>query len=339
MKNGIFVRKFGCIMKGKIACLLLLVVCSCAKLGEDVEWDAPVQRNQIRYVLADDSEFLPNVGYWRQMGMPVESVAYDGRMGLVTFGDNIVEIPDVNLFGRDFAVVELPEGVKRIGGGTFKNSSIVQINLPESLEEIGTEAFKSCRLLEKISVPDNVANIGVYAFPECVALTEVEFPASLVAVEEGVFLGCTSLRRINIPESVKVLGMSAFRGCVNLVEVSLGSVTELGFAVFDCCSRIRTLIVPDSVEKIDGMAFYSCPLLTDVTIGRGIKEIGVNAFGDCRYLSGVTILASEPPLLDENAFLYSQIAGVLKIYVPAESVDLYKTSESFSPFADCIEAM
>ena len=63
--------------------------------------------------------------------------------------------------------VSLPEGLTKIGDGTFENCSALRsIRLPSTLNEIGDEAFKGCTKLVSIIIPENVETIGKRAFPE-----------------------------------------------------------------------------------------------------------------------------------------------------------------------------
>jgi hypothetical protein len=89
------------------------------------------------------------------------------------------------------------------------------------------------------------------------------------------------------------------------------------------------------VTSIGDRVFRSCSNLTDVTIGSGVTSIGVMAFTFCSSLASVTVNATTPPTLGGSAF--DGTAAALKIYVPAESVDAYKTA--WSAYADKIEAI
>jgi hypothetical protein len=58
------------------------------------------------------------------------------------------------------------------------------------------------------------------------------------------------------------------------------------------------------------------------------------AFAVCGSLISVTINATTPPTLGENVFWASSIQT---IYVPAESVDAYKSADKWSSYADLIQ--
>ncbi len=317
-----------------MAVLGLMSLSSCSKWDEGSRWEGPVGANQIRFVLSEDCQVLPDAGYFGKVGLKVTDLEFNGREGLVTFAEDVVEIPDGKLFGPDFVEVELPEGLKSIGDSVFIYSSITHIDLPESLEYIGDEALSRTRLVE-IDIPDNVKKIGEAAFVFCRNLVSVELPESLYKIEKETFSCCDALLRIEIPESVKVVGKGAFSTCSSLMTVSLGSVVEIEPQAFMMCSRL-TLEIPDSVEKIGRFAFACCCSIYAVSIGKGIREIEVAAFGDCRYLRDIYIMAPEPPVLGKDAFGLPENYDELYVYVPEDCVDKYRAAENFSELADRI---
>ena len=96
-------------------------------------------------------------------------------------------------------------------------------------------------------------------------------------------------------------------------------------------------IIGDDVVEIDGMAFYECPNLTSVKIGSGITYIGSEAFRLNDSLESVIIEATTPPTLGSSAF--ASYTNNYPIYVPAASVQTYKTATGWSTYATRIFAI
>ncbi|MBR4999319.1 MAG: leucine-rich repeat domain-containing protein, partial [Rikenellaceae bacterium] len=152
-----------------------------------------------------------------------------------------------------------------------------------------------------------VTQLADWTFDWCLNLTSVTLPEGLITIGEYAFNCCESLSSITIPGSVTSIGDSAFTGC------SLTSIT-----------------IPNGVTNIGAYAFYNCRSLINITLPESMTKIGDNAF--CRdsgygwrhmYLKAVT-----PPEIGEFD------RDLLKIYVPRESVEAYKSAEGWKNYAD-----
>ena len=112
-------------------------------------------------------------------------------------------------------------------------------------------------------------------------------------------------------------------------------VTTIGTSAFDKCTSLTSVTVPDGVTFIDNNAFSNCSALTEASIGAGILTIGHNVFNGCGSLESVTILATTPPTIGTNFVPQT----TLNIYVPAASVETYKTTGGWSHYASKIQAI
>ena len=97
-----------------------------------------------------------------------------------------------------------------------------------------------------------------------------------------------------------------------------------------------TFNIPSGTTKIGSYAFNHCSKLASVTIPNSVTSIGQSAFEYCSALTSVTIQATTPPSLGSYAF---EETNNCPIYVPAESVDAYKTATNWSSLADRIQAI
>ena len=93
----------------------------------------------------------------------------------------------------------------------------------------------------------------------------------------------------------------------------------------------------DGITTISGLAFYQCANLTSVDIPSSVTSIGAYAFNFCNRLESVTVEATTPPTLGYMAFDFT--SANLVIYVPAESVEAYKTASYWSNYASRIQAI
>ena len=210
--------------------------------------------------------------------------------------------------------VEIYDGVTSIGNEAFYNSKLTDITIPNSVTSIGPGAFWGCMSLTGITIPSSVAIIGAYAFHECSNLQSINIPDGIISIFEGVFFDCLSLTSITIPISVKEIGDYAFRHCSSLTGISLPYYLEkIGVAVFHECKSLKNITIQANVESIDGFAFAECP-----------------------HLTTITVRAITPPSLGTDAFTNS---GIQTIYVPASSVNAYKSADEWKNYASKIQAI
>ena len=73
-----------------------------------------------------------------------------------------------------------------------------------------------------------------------------------------------------------------------------------------------------------------------MVIGNSVTTIGGYAFLDCSKLTSITINAETPPTLNEPSF---DNTNNCPIYVPAGSVDVYKSASGWSEYASRIQAI
>ena len=191
----------------------------------------------------------------------------------------------------------------------------------EPLVKIEDMTFAERETLKSIIIPNNVTIIGLHAFQGCSNLTSVTIPNSVITIEYGAFGNCFSLSGVIIPDSVISIGENAFNGCLSLVDIN----------------------IPDSVTFLNHGLFCNCPTLINITIPESVTSIGQVVFQDCTSLEVVYCKPSTPP----SAYIYYEperglwnifenTAPNLKIYVPTESVESYKTAKKWKDYADCI---
>lgn len=114
-----------------------------------------------------------------------------------------------------------------------------------------------------------------------------------------------------------------------------GSVDKIGESAFYGSHTLSSIILPNSVIKIEDYAFSECRNLPTIIIPDSVTEIGIGAFFSCEILTSVYCKAITPPVLGGTIVFDSNGSG-RKIYVPAGSVDAYKTAEYWSEYADAI---
>ena len=126
------------------------------------------------------------------------------------------------------------------------------------------------------------------------------------------FMYCNTLTRLIIKNGVKRLSTEAFKDCANLTNVKIS----------------------DSVTAIWDFAFRNCGF-TSITIPNSVTSMGTRVFFYCSSLKTVIINATTPP--SNKGYIFQGSTAIEKIIVPTESLEAYKTAESWSDYAMLID--
>ena len=157
------------------------------------------------------------------------------------------------------------------------------------------------------------------------SFNELQYFTGLTTLKNNAFTRCTNLSSITLPSSITTLenGIMA-----QSIEESYGCFLSSG---------LTAITIPESVTSIGDIAFALCPNITSLTIPETIINIGEAAF----VITGLTTITanSKIPCSIQNS-TFGNCANLTNIYVPAESVDTYKTAEgwSWSEYVSIIKA-
>lgn len=117
------------------------------------------------------------------------------------------------------------------------------------------------------------------------------------------------------------------------------TITLVGQQAFRGWSNATSLTIPNSVEIIHPQAFQYWYVLPNLVIPESVTEIWEEAFADANSLTSITVLAQIPPdLKNVNAF-FSGSTVTKNFYVPAGSLNAYKTAQNWSAYASQIFAI
>lgn len=112
--------------------------------------------------------------------------------------------------------------------------------------------------------------------------------------------------------------------CLNSMRVRM---------VFFYCTNLSSLTLSEGLGSIGAAAFEACYGLTTVRIPRTVAALGSSAFMSCHDLTSIRIDAVVPP--EVGLYMYNDTKNG-PLYVPAESVDSYKSADGWKEYASRI---
>lgn len=207
--------------------------------------------------------------------------------------------------GND-SVINIPDGVKQIGPGVFKeHMGIIAVNIPDTVEIICEEAFMNCRNLKTVNGGRSLVKVKDRAFMNC-PLSQVVIPASM----QEVGLGAYAL--VNGTDTVVFEGSILPRLSMESSAMRLANQTYRTYAF----SNIRNAIIPDDVSDFEGT------VLEEGTYGYNGIIVTQSGTQTADYRSGVLKEEGSGVILDldssnikdtDNAM--AAIAGNSDVYV------------------------
>ena len=152
--------------------------------------------------------------------------------------------------------------IKEIGAGAFADCGLQGISIPKKVEKIAKEAFRNCKVLEKIEVSEFTTSIDPEAFKYCDKLEDIK-----VSKDNKVYSS--------------VDGYLLSKDKKTLILFPPGKAND------------KFTLLPPSIEKIGDNSFLDCKKLTNVTIPNKVTSIGKRAFGLCTNLRTITFLCDK----------------------------------------------
>ena len=140
---------------------------------------------------------------------------------------------------------------------------------------------------------------------------------------------------ITFDGEVASIGAYAFYDDTRLKSITIpNSVTSIVVYAFTYCSSLEQVTLSENLVDIGLYAFGGCESLTEITIPEQVTSIGEEAFYYCTNLSKVYCTPTVPP--KGGARMFSSISTDGQLYVPAASLESYKTAEFWSDYASYI---
>lgn len=115
--------------------------------------------------------------------------------------------------------------------------------------------------------------------------------------------------------------------------IVLPTVSIIDEECFRPAWNLSAVTIPDTLTEVRERAFYETKIRT-ITLPSGMTSIGDSAFEGCTALTGVTIKATTPPTLGEDAFRNTNDCPIL---VPCDHIVDYQSDYDWYPYGGRID--
>lgn len=217
---------------------------------------------------------------------------------------------------------------------SFNDSSIIETGTCDSSTFVRSD-IRTPSALTYSQIGSCVTSIGNGAFSGCSNLEGVMLPSGLLSIGDDAFNECYSAAWLSIPSTVTSIGSRAFRYCIPMGSAVLpNGLTSLGSNAFERCSNFATINIPKTLTYIPSGCFTYNHGLSKIDLHDGITSIGNQAFYHCYGLNYVICRSIVPPTMGNSVF--DQCPLLQYIFVPAQSIDVYKAASGWSTYSNKI---
>jgi len=217
----------------------------------------------------------------------------------LNIGDNVEIIPGYLCEESNIRELVIPEGVKKIGYGAFRDtfeSYLTSVTLPSTVEVIEGYAFYNAKNLKEFTIPESVTEFSANAINGCSGI-------------ETVYINAINCEFTDLTVASNKIEQSPFYDNYyfkNLKKIVLGDkVKQIPNNLLSCITREIECVIPETVKDIGDYAFYSYRKLTEFNFHEGLESIGEYSFANCVDLTSVE-LPETLKIIDNFAFLNCQ---------------------------------
>ena len=228
-------------------------------------------------------------------------------------------VKEVNLSGTRISSITIPNSVEKLD---LSNTPITNVNLPNGVKKVNLSGTR----ISSITIPNSVEKLDLSNTPT----TNVNLPNGVKEVN----LSGTRIPSICIPNSVEKLYLSG----TLITDIDLpNSIRDINLSN----TNISSITIPEGMEDLLRGSFSRCSNLRSITLPNSLKRISDDFLGYGTNNLEVLILKSVTPptiygYMPENTI---SIPTNTIIYVPVESVTLYKNAKGWRNHASNIQAM
>jgi hypothetical protein len=264
----------------------------------------------------------------------------------------------------------IPDSVLELDRSIFAHcDNLTTVIIGDSVTEIGSEVFYGCSSLQTITIGTSVTKIWQMIVDECNSLSVINCKATTPPVlNSGTFNQLPDAAKIYVPaeayyDYILAYGWKDYANQIvaydfesNCEVTPIVSVNEILYTstadqpaitptadAFNATISSHTFVngmgrikFNGDVTTIGDYAFNECSHLTKIIIPHTVTNISGSAFKDCTSLCEMDLRATTPPTIGLDIFYWC--SNIIKVYVPAESLEDYKTDDYWRSLSTVIFA-
>ncbi len=189
------------------------------------------------------------------------------------------------------------------------NATLVEAHIPDGVKSMnGNNSLIQCSALKRLFLPKGFTSITYFALQDTTALEHMNFPYSLTDISG---FGGANKKFVDDIELVNATNIGSLnigsKRVVNLGKILQNSGTEIRD-----CPNLEYLVVPYTVTQINGWNYAQNPLL-NIIIFHNVTPASFNTSA----------------IIDTGASL--------RLYVPSESFEEYKTTSGWAEYTDLLK--
>jgi hypothetical protein len=188
-----------------------------------------------------------------------------------------------------------------------------------------------------------------YSFVICgtylTKVTTINIGSNVTRIPSNFISKTTKVTSLTIPSGVTSIGFRVIYSCTGLTTLNYNAINAerassyTGY-LFGNNSSLTTVNIGNNVQKIPACFLRGATAVTSIDLPASVTSIGNYAFYGCSSLTSITIRSTTPPTLDSSSSsTFPSTSQSYTIYVPAESVNTYKTNSKWSTWSSKIQAI
>ncbi len=217
--------------------------------------------------------------------------------------------------------VVLPDNIKAIGNGAFRNTALTgTINLPEGLEFIGDGAIgisygevDKKSLTGELRLPSTLEYIWGGAFTGTDFSGELILPARLKYLGENAFARCHYLKgELHLPDKLEYIGDNAFSRAIGISGRLVYPNADKVVKPVAGSTGIESVRLPEAPEEFGFMALCDVPLRGDLHIPASVRKFNERSLSNTKlshiiFDEGINVDHISSALMHKNKFLIDTI--------------------------------